>query len=120
MQRLLKTRLFSDVLSKIHFWGWQLLIVAAALALVTGHTQGKEYAELPWVLDIVIALLWVIFAINFFGTIAIRREKHLYVAIWFYIATIVAGGDPAHRQQHGDALLLARELLGLRRSQGRA
>ncbi|MBK9965008.1 MAG: cytochrome-c oxidase, cbb3-type subunit I [Holophagales bacterium] len=90
MQRLLKTRLFSSVLSKIHFWGWQLLIVAAALALVTGHTQAKEYAELPWVLDVVIALLWVIFAINFFGTIAIRREKHLYVAIWFYIATIVA------------------------------
>ena len=90
MQRLLKTRLFSDALSKIHFWGWQLLIVAAALALVTGITQGKEYAELPWLLDIVIAVLWVIFAINFFGTIAIRREKHLYVAIWFYIATIVA------------------------------
>ena len=90
MQRLLKTRLFSDVLSKIHFWGWQLLIVAAALALVTGNTQGKEYAELPWLLDIVIAVLWVTFAVNFFGTIAIRREKHLYVAIWFYIATIVA------------------------------
>ncbi|QQR73494.1 MAG: cytochrome-c oxidase, cbb3-type subunit I [Holophagales bacterium] len=90
IQRLLKTRLFSDVLSKIHFWGWQLLIVGAALALVTGTTQGKEYAELPWVLDIVIALLWVTFAVNFFGTIAIRREKHLYVAIWFYIATIVA------------------------------
>ncbi len=90
MQRLLKTRLFSDALSKIHFWGWQLLIVAAALCLVTGYTQGKEYAELPWVLDIVIAVLWVTFAVNFFGTIAIRREKHLYVAIWFYIATIVA------------------------------
>ena len=90
MQRLLKARLFSDVLSKIHFWGWQFLIVAAAVALVTGHTQAKEYAELPWVLDVVIALLWVIFAINFFGTIAIRREKHLYVAIWFYLATIVA------------------------------
>ena len=90
MQRLLKTRLFSDALSKIHFWGWQLLIVAAAVALVTGNTQGKEYAELPWLLDIVIAVLWVIFAVNFFGTIAIRREKHLYVAIWFYIATIVA------------------------------
>jgi cytochrome c oxidase cbb3-type subunit I/II len=90
MQRLLKTRLFSDALSKFHFWGWQLLIVAAALALVTGHTQAKEYAELPWVLDIVIAVLWVTFAVNFFGTIAIRREKHLYVAIWFYIATIVA------------------------------
>ncbi len=90
MQRLLKTRLFSDALTRIHFWGWQLLIVGAALALVTGVTQGKEYAELPWVLDIVIAVLWVIFAVNFFGTIAIRREKHLYVAIWFYIATIVA------------------------------
>ncbi len=90
MQRLLKTRLFSDALSKIHFWGWQLLIVAAALALVTGNTQAKEYAELPWMLDIVIAVLWVTFAVNFFGTIAIRREKHLYVAIWFYIATIVA------------------------------
>ena len=90
MQRLLKTRLFSDALSKFHFWGWQLLIVAAALALVTGHTQAKEYAELPWVLDIVIAVLWVTFAVNFFGTLAVRREKHLYVAIWFYIATIVA------------------------------
>ena len=90
MQRLLKTRLFSDGLSAFHFWGWQLLIVAAALALVTGHTQGKEYAELPWLLDVVIAVLWVAFAINFFGTIAIRREKHLYVAIWFYLASIVA------------------------------
>jgi cytochrome c oxidase cbb3-type subunit I/II len=90
MQRLLKTRLFSDTLSTIHFWGWQLLIVGAALALVTGHTQGKEYAELPWMLDVVIAVLWVTFAINFFGTIAIRREKHLYVAIWFYLASIVA------------------------------
>ena len=90
MQRLLKTRLFSDALSKFHFWGWQLLIVAAAVALVSGVTQAKEYAELPWLLDIVIAVLWVTFGINFFGTIAIRREKHLYVAIWFYIATIVA------------------------------
>jgi cytochrome c oxidase cbb3-type subunit I/II len=90
MQRLLKTRLFSDVLSKVHFWGWQLLIVGAALALVTGHTQAKEYAELPWMLDIAVAVLWVTFAVNFFGTLAIRREKHIYVAIWFYIATIVA------------------------------
>ncbi|MEI6667096.1 MAG: cytochrome-c oxidase, cbb3-type subunit I [Acidobacteriota bacterium] len=90
MQRLLKTRLFNDGLTRFHFWGWQLLIVCAALALVTGNTQGKEYAELPWLLDIMIAVLWVSFAINFFGTIAIRREKHLYVALWFYIATIVA------------------------------
>ncbi|MDX9735001.1 MAG: cbb3-type cytochrome c oxidase subunit I, partial [Thermoanaerobaculia bacterium] len=90
MQRLLKARLFSDALSKIHFWGWQLLIVAAAVSLVGGVTQAKEYAELPWVLDIVITFLWVVFAVNFFGTIARRREEHLYVAIWFYIATIVA------------------------------
>ncbi|MFN7988460.1 MAG: cytochrome-c oxidase, cbb3-type subunit I [Thermoanaerobaculia bacterium] len=90
MQRLLKTRLFSDVLSKIHFWGWQLIIVSAALTLPTGFTQAKEYAELAWPIDIAIALIWVTFAVNFFGTIAIRREKHLYVAIWFYIATIVA------------------------------
>jgi len=89
-QRLLKTRLFSDTLSKIHFWGWQLLIVAGAVALVTGNTQGKEYAELPWLLDLVIAFLWVAFAVNFFGTVAIRREKHLYVAVWFFIASIVA------------------------------
>lgn len=90
MQRLLKARLFSDTLSKIHFWGWQLLIVAAAVSLLGGVTQAKEYAELPWVLDVVITFLWVVFAVNFFGTIARRREEHLYVAIWFYIATIVA------------------------------
>ncbi len=90
MQRLLKARLFSDTLSKIHFWGWQLLIVAGAVALVGGVTQAKEYAELPWLLDVVITFLWVVFAVNFFGTIARRREEHLYVAIWFYIATIVA------------------------------
>jgi cytochrome c oxidase cbb3-type subunit I/II len=89
-QRLLKTRLFNDALTRLHFWGWQLLIVLAALSLVFGYTQGKEYAELPWPLDILIAVLWVTFAVNFFGTLAIRRERHLYVAIWFYIATIVA------------------------------
>ena len=89
-QRLLKTRMFSDVLSKIHLWGWQILITAGAVALVFGATQAKEYAELPWILDIVLAGLWVVFAVNFFGTIAIRRERHMYVAIWFYIATIVA------------------------------
>ncbi|MBT9558595.1 MAG: cytochrome-c oxidase, cbb3-type subunit I [Myxococcales bacterium] len=88
-QRLLKARLFSDVLSNIHFWGWQLIIVSAALTLPFGITQSKEYAELEWPIDIAIAVVWVIFAINFFGTIAKRRERHLYVAIWFYIATIV-------------------------------
>jgi len=88
-QRLLKTRLFSDTLSKLHFWGWQLIIVAAAITLPLGYSQGKEYAELEWPIDIAITVVWVIFAINFFGTIMKRRERHLYVAIWFYIATIV-------------------------------
>jgi cytochrome c oxidase cbb3-type subunit I/II len=88
-QRLLKTRMFSDRLSRFHFWGWQLIIVAAALTLPLGFTQAKEYAELEWPIDIAIAVVWVVFAINFFGTIARRRERHLYVAIWFYIASIV-------------------------------
>jgi cytochrome c oxidase cbb3-type subunit I/II len=88
-QRLLKTRMFSDALSAIHFWGWQLIIVCAALTLPLGFTQAKEYAELEWPIDILIAVVWVIFAINFFGTIAKRRERHLYVALWFYIASIV-------------------------------
>jgi cytochrome c oxidase cbb3-type subunit I/II len=88
-QRLLKSRMGSDTLSKIHFYGWQLIIVAAALTLPLGITQGKEYAELEWPIDIAIAGIWVVFAVNFFWTLAIRREKHLYVAIWFYIATIV-------------------------------
>jgi cytochrome c oxidase cbb3-type subunit I/II len=88
-QRLLKTRLASDALSKIHFWGWQAIIVAAAVSLPFGFTQGKEYAELEWPIDLAIAAIWIVFAINFFWTLAKRNEKHLYVAIWFYIATIV-------------------------------
>jgi cytochrome c oxidase cbb3-type subunit I/II len=87
LQRLCKARLFSDRLSWIHFWGWQLIIVAAAITLPLGLTTGAEYAELIWPIDIAIALIWVIFGINMFGTIIKRREKHLYVAIWFYIAT---------------------------------
>ncbi|WP_353088878.1 cytochrome-c oxidase, cbb3-type subunit I [Flavobacterium sp.] len=89
MQRLLKARMFSDVLSKIHFWGWQLIIVAAAITLPLGYTTSKEYAELEWPIDIVIALIWVVFGINMIGTIIKRRERHIYVAIWFYIATFV-------------------------------
>lgn len=89
LQRLCKARMFSDLLSKIHFWGWQLIIVAAAITLPLGITTGKEYAELEWPIDIAIALIWVVFGINMFGTIIKRREKHLYVAIWFYIATFV-------------------------------
>lgn len=88
-QRLLKARLFSDWMSKAHFWGWQAIIVSAALTLPFGITTGKEYAELEWPIDILITVVWVIFAINFFGTIIKRRERHIYVAIWFYIATII-------------------------------
>jgi cytochrome c oxidase cbb3-type subunit I/II len=89
LQRLCKARLFSDLLSKIHFWGWQLIIVFGALSLWMGYTTGKEYAELEWPLDIAITLIWVVFGVNMFGTILKRREGHLYVAIWFYIATWV-------------------------------
>lgn len=88
-QRLLKARLYNDVLSKIHFWGWQLIIISAALTLPFGITTGKEYAELEWPIDIAITVVWVVFAVNFFGTIIRRRERHIYVAIWFYIATIL-------------------------------
>jgi cytochrome c oxidase cbb3-type subunit I/II len=89
MQRLLKTRMFSDALSKIHFWGWQLIIVAAALTLPLGLTSSKEYAELEWPIDIAITLIWVVFGINMIGTILKRRQRHIYVAIWFYLATFV-------------------------------
>lgn len=89
LQRVLKTRLFNDTLSKIHFWGWQLIIVLGAISLIMGYTTGKEYAELEWPLDILITLIWVVFGINMFGTILVRRERHLYVAIWFFIGTWV-------------------------------
>ena len=89
LQRLCKARMFSDTLSKIHFWGWQLIIVAAAITLPLGFTTSKEYAELEWPIDIAITLIWVVFGWNMIGTIIKRREKHLYVAIWFYIATLV-------------------------------
>ncbi|MBS1750767.1 MAG: cytochrome-c oxidase, cbb3-type subunit I [Bacteroidetes bacterium] len=89
LQRLCKARMFSDTLSWIHFWGWQLIIASAAITLMLGFTTGKEYAELEWPIDIAITLVWVVFGINMFGTIIKRREKHLYVAIWFYIATWV-------------------------------
>ncbi len=87
-QRLLKARPV-EWLSKLHFWGWQLIIVAAAISLPLGYTQGKEYAELEWPIDIAIAVVWVAFGVNFFAMVRNRREKHLYVALWFYIATII-------------------------------
>jgi len=89
LQRLLKARMFSDWLSNIHFWGWQLIIVSAVITLPLGLTTSHEYAELEWPIDIAITLIWVVFGVNMFGTIFKRRERHLYVAIWFYIATFV-------------------------------
>lgn len=89
LQRLCKARMYSDLLSNIHFWGWQLIILAAAITLPLGITTSKEYAELEWPIDIAITLIWVVFGWNMFGTIFKRRERHLYVAIWFYIATFV-------------------------------
>ncbi len=89
LQRLCKARMFSDKLSNIHFWGWQLIIVAAAITLPLGLSNGAEYAELIWPIDLAITVIWVVFGWNIFGTIIKRREKHLYVAIWFYIATFV-------------------------------
>ena len=89
LQRLLKARMYSDKLSLINFWGWQLIILSAVLTLPFGYTSGKEYAELEWPIDIAIAAMWVVFGWNMFATILKRRVKHMYVAIWFYIATFV-------------------------------
>ncbi|PKO97861.1 MAG: cytochrome C oxidase Cbb3 [Bacteroidetes bacterium HGW-Bacteroidetes-9] len=89
IQRLLKTGMASQWMSKVHFWGWQLIIVLAAVTLLAGYTSGKEYAELEWPIDILIAIIWVIFGWNMMWTILKRRVKHIYVAIWFYIATFV-------------------------------
>lgn len=89
LQRLLKTRMWSDKLSYINFWGWQLIIVAAVITLPMGFTSSKEYAELEWPIDIAITLMWVVFGWNMFATILVRRVKHLYVAIWFYLGTFV-------------------------------
>ena len=89
LQRLLKARMWSDKLSNINFWGWQFIIVCAVATLPFGITSGKEYAELEWWIDILIAVMWVVFGWNMFATILTRRVKHLYVAIWFYIATFV-------------------------------
>jgi cytochrome c oxidase cbb3-type subunit I/II len=89
LPRLLKTPMASRLLGLIHFWGWQAIIVSAAVTLPLGLTTSKEYAELEWPIDIAIAVIWVIFGINMWLTIMRRREKHLYVAIWFYIATVV-------------------------------
>lgn len=89
LQRLCKAPMFSRRLSRLHFWGWQLVILSALVSLPLGLTTSKEYAELEWPIDILITLVWVVFGWNLFGTIARRRERHLYVGIWFYIATLL-------------------------------
>ena len=89
LQRLCKARMYSDLLSKIHFWGWQLIIVSAAITLPLGITTSKEYAELEWPIDVAIAIVWVIFGWNMIGTILRRKDKHIYVAVWFYIASFI-------------------------------
>jgi cytochrome c oxidase cbb3-type subunit I/II len=89
LQRLCKAAMYSRKLSRIHFWGWQLIILSALISLPLGYTTSKEYAELEWPIDIAITLMWVVFGWNMFGTIARRRERHLYVGIWFYIATFL-------------------------------
>lgn len=89
-QRVLKARMYSDLLGKIHFWGWQFIIVLGAISLMLGYTSSKEYAELEWPIDILITLVWVIYGINMVGTMIKRRERHMYVAIWFFIGTWVA------------------------------
>ncbi len=89
MPRLLKTPMYSKLFGNIHFWGWQIIILAAAITLPLGFTSSKEYAELEWPIDIAVVLIWVVFGVNMIGTILKRRVKHIYVAIWFYIATWV-------------------------------
>ncbi|OPX56730.1 cytochrome c oxidase cbb3-type subunit 1 [Oceanospirillum multiglobuliferum] len=89
VQRTCQVRLFSDALASFTFWGWQLIIVLAAITLPLGLTSGKEYAELEWPIDILIAVVWVAYAINFLGTVKIRKTSHIYVANWFYAAFII-------------------------------
>src|SRR5512139_1723914 len=89
VQRTCQVRLLSDKLAAFTFWGWQLVIVAAAITLPMGMTSSKEYAELEWPIDVLIAVVWVVYAIVFFGTIAKRRIKHIYVANWFFGAYII-------------------------------
>jgi len=90
VQRTCNVRLFNDKLAAFTFWGWQLVIVLAAISLPLGFTQGKEYAELEWPIDILIALVWVAFAVVFFGTVGTRKVRHIYVANWFFAAFIIA------------------------------
>ena len=89
LPRLCKAPMFSRALSRIHFWGWQAIILSAAISLPLGYTTSKEYAELEWPIDIAITLIWVVFGANMLGTLYKRRVQHMYVAIWFYLATFI-------------------------------
>jgi cytochrome c oxidase cbb3-type subunit 1 len=89
VQRTCHVRLFGDRLAAFTFWGWQVVILGAAISLPLGMTQGKEYAELEWPIDLLITIVWVVYAVVFFATIARRRVSHIYVANWFYAAYII-------------------------------
>ena len=89
VQRTCRTRLFSDTLASFTFWGWQVVILLAAITLPLGMTTTKEYAELEWPIDILVALVWVAYVVNFLGTLAIRKESHIYVANWFFAAFMI-------------------------------
>jgi cytochrome c oxidase cbb3-type subunit 1 len=89
VQRTCQARLISDSLASFVFWGWQVVIVLAAITLPLGYTSTKEYAELEWPIDILIAVLWISYAVLFFGTIMKRKTSHIYVANWFYGAFII-------------------------------
>jgi cytochrome c oxidase cbb3-type subunit 1 len=89
VQRTCQTRLFAPKLAWFTFWGWQAIILAAAVSLPLGYTTGKEYAELEWPIDIAIALVWVSYAVVFFGTLVMRKVSHIYVANWFFGAFII-------------------------------
>ena len=97
-QRLLKARMWKDWLSNLNFWGWQAIIVGAAITLPLGYTTSKEYAELEWPFDIAIAIIWVAFGANLIGTILKRRQRHLYVAIWFYPVSYTHLTLPTNRE----------------------
>ena len=111
--------LFLPKLAAFMFWGWQAVIVAAAITLPLGYTQGKEYAELEWPIDLLIAVVWVAYAVVFFGTIGIRKVRHIYVANWFFGAFIITVALLHIVNSAAIPVELVEELLGLRRRAGR-
>ena len=123
VQRTCRAPLFGGpTLARLVFWGYQLFIVLAASGYVMGITQGREYAEPEWYTDLWLTVVWVAYFVVFFGTLLRRKEPHIYVANWFFLAFIVTIADPAHRQQPRRAgqLLRLEELLAVLRRAGRA